>query len=457
MKKISKLTSVILVIIILSGVVSFSATGYKECFSSSEEFIDQSWNPIFDNIYVFVYDENCVYGEMPDLKLGALYRNDVVKREFTLLIDDNVSFCDLVEERIFYSVGKDIFSVDVFGGDKKLILTAADNISQFIANEELVFYVINEKMYRYHISSKTTDYVCETPDIEFFKVISNNEVNWWKMNPEWSIEYLETDTIPMYHFYYTSLMDSVVNRQVGAYEREAQTKKSDSLHGKYAAVYPFAVEASILKGFKYKTTAALASSYTINNVSIPLSNLQSGKYYNILDPNNPPSTVFATTSPCTYHANGVVTTRCASYNGSRQCAAFGMYIYNAIFGSLPSATTYNYNFTSSGAVASYLSARCAGAMIRVKNNGHSIIIAKVDISGQKVVIYDANSDNMCKIDLREISFATFSNYTNTNAYRSVSHQPISQGSAGHRICKEPNCAYYIFDPHHGSPCIICGY
>jgi hypothetical protein len=89
------------------------------------------------------------------------------------------------DNRIFCVIGNTIYSIDYDGGDRQLVLTMDGPISNMSADEILVFFVVDEYIYRHHIPSDTTDRLCHAPGIldgSLFP-LNNHTLRWETAEP----------------------------------------------------------------------------------------------------------------------------------------------------------------------------------------------------------------------------------------------------------------------------------
>jgi hypothetical protein len=202
MKKLSLLVSLVLIASLLLGNVGVASVdsydsktlSYGEYFKEERGFHDQAWNPIFDDLHIFIYTKDGLRSEADGLTLGYLYSYDFNTKEYSLLVGETVSASWLVNERIFYSVRDTIYSIDSAGKDKKIVCTADGDITKFVANDILVYYVVNDELYRYYIPSATTDYISLVPGISELYPLTNKEIAWNVFNEDIKVNYEVDDT-----------------------------------------------------------------------------------------------------------------------------------------------------------------------------------------------------------------------------------------------------------------------
>ena len=179
-----------------------AVSSYDEYFSQSVDFVNNVDDTAVGN--VFIYQEGVpdpkewidaeLLKAFPDAADGQLYKwetnttdpsNHIV--EYSLLLDDAVTeFVWAEENRIICAAGNTVYSINYSGEDKQTMFTADGPVTNLAANETLVFYVVNEYLYRYYIPDKITDKLCHAPGISpgYPVPLTNHQVLWSVAAPD---------------------------------------------------------------------------------------------------------------------------------------------------------------------------------------------------------------------------------------------------------------------------------
>lgn len=346
-----------LTMIFSASSVSFAADSYTEYFSEEKEFVVTD-NAVDWSTYFYSDEEN-----------GYLYSRNVDTEEIKLIYPQNVTEHYLWKENIFCVVnGKSIVKITVSGQNPQTVLTTDKDIDQLYVNDDIIFYLMDNAIYRYHINSQTTDRIVQDDYIYFFYPYSNFIVEWGDGNGKVCRINLRT------------------RGSVPAYIDE----------------YTFIEEIS--------STSTSSTSAYVHGTSLPLSTYPNQSYYT--------KTGFACkkVSAGGCHNNSHVCTyaigtcaNCKDHNGGAQCLGFAHYIYKQIWGfdvnKDTDKNTKTYNTSTTPSARNALWNLPSGTHARVtgpNTNGHSIIIANVTSDG--VYIYHANGSGGCKVEYGYLSF-----------------------------------------------------
>lgn len=397
-----------------SSSISFAADSYSEYFSEEREFIVTD-NALDWSTYFFSDEEN-----------GYLYSRNVDTEEIKLIYAQNVTEHYLWEENIFCVVdGKNIVKITVTGQNPQTILTTNKDINQLYVNDDLIFYLMDNAIYRYHIDSKTTDCIVQDNYIYFFYPYSNFVIEWSDGS-----EYQEIKRID--------------NRLRGV---------------------------TAINGYSYldnTNNTRSATNVTIHNKSIPHNSYPTTKYYNV-NKNNP-CECHPYSNSCPHLADNEPCPYCKNYSlGNKsgwQCFGFGYEIYGYLWGSLPVRNNNVRIVSSEPAARKEFWSVPAGSHVRLKlknsTGEHSIIVAKVTMNG--IYSYEANWEYGCGISYEELSFGTLANRYEKIVFVDEGKHTFSTGyitnSSMHwRSCvtcgDKTSLGYHVYDSN--MVCSVCNY
>ena len=163
-----------LFVLILALAMIFSASGeafavdsYAEYFSAEREFTVVD-NALDYSTYLYSNEET-----------GYLYSRNVDTKEERLIYDKNVTNHYVWNSSIYCVVdGNSIVKITASGSNPETILTTAKDIDRLYVNNDLIFYQMDNAIYRYYIESGATDCIVEADYIYFFYPYSNFVVEW---------------------------------------------------------------------------------------------------------------------------------------------------------------------------------------------------------------------------------------------------------------------------------------
>lgn len=427
MKRLLVLILALAMIFSASG-EAFAVDGYSEYFSAEREFTVVD-NALDYSTYLYSNEET-----------GYLYSRNVDTKEERLIYDKNVTNHYVWNGSIYCVVdGNSIVKITASGSNPETLLTTAKDIDRLYVNNDLIFYQMDNAIYRYYIESGATDCIVEADYIYFFYPYSNFVVEW-------------------------GTGDGVVYR--------VDTSAVNSVDSSSAS------NTTTLDGYTFikeiKAQAAITATATsVHGVGLPLSRYSHGRYYNKI---GRACTCHDSLESCTnIDSNGVGTCySCEKFNGAAQCMGFAHYIYYQIWGVNVSGISYlNKSLNTSVEARDFLWSISSGTEVRVKGPetyGHSIIIANV--TGNNVTIYHANGSGGCMVEYETMSFADFVadyNYIiytySANNRHSFSSLYSYDGSLHWTPCTTNNCNGKGNLSHHSlvptsqgkSQCSVCGY
>lgn len=343
------------------SISSFATDNYTEYFSKEREFVVVD-NALDSSTYLY-----------SDKETGYLYSRNIDTKEENLIYKGNVTNHYIYNGQIYCVVnGKTLIKIDIDKKFSQTIFITNKNIDKIYANEDLIFYLANNTIYRYHIESRKTDILVTDDYIHYFYPYSN-----------YVIEFGDGDG-EIYRL--TSTGELVIKTPIENYS------------------------------FLEENNSTIITSRAPVNVHgriLPLTEYDDGEYF------TQSGNACALLSNGGCHEPGHACSKnlntcnnCITYNDAAQCFGFAHYVFNKIWGydvdhstdrhyhdedidSIPSAKNFLWNCPS-------------GTHLRVTGPhtmGHSIIIADVTTSG--VYIYHANGHGNCRVDYEYMSFYTF--------------------------------------------------
>ncbi len=418
-----------LIMIFSVSVAAFATDNYSEYFSVEREF-DVVDNALDYSTYLYSNEET-----------GYLYSRNVDTKEERLIYDKNVTNHYVWDGNIYCIVdGNSIVKIAVDGSDPETILTTEKDIDRLYVNDELIFYQMDNSIYRYYIESGITDCIVEADYIYFFYPYSNFVVEW-------------------------GVGDNIVYR--------VDTSAVNSVDGTGTTNTTTLDEYTFIE--EIHANAVSSSSTYVNGQTIPLTDYPNGSYYT------------KTGEKCKQEANGGchrsggvckydigACPNCKSYNGAAQCMGFAHYVYKQIWGVDTNKNEKHNRNTGTGSAAAareFLWGISSGTELRVTGphtTGHSIIVANITDSG--VYIYHANGDGTCKV---EYEYFTFSNFASEYSYIQYSYDArhifnnnyVINNAIHWKECSHGNCngigskAYhsYRLNNHGISVCVECNH
>ena len=435
MKKLLVLTLAVIMILSSYG-QTFAVDGYSEYFSAEREFTVVD-NALDYSTYLYSNEET-----------GYLYSRNVDTKEERLIYDKNVTNHYVWNGSIYCVVdGNSIVKITASGSNPETLLTTAKDIDRLYVNNDLIFYQMDNAIYRYYIESGTTDCIVEADYIYFFYPYSNFVVEW-------------------------GTGDGVVYR--------VDTSAVNSVDSSGTSNTTTLDEYTFIEEINVQAAAAATVTY-VNGKRIPRPEYSHESYYTI------------TGEPCKRKSNGGChydnevcknelgsCPNCKFYNATdptkdaTQCMAFAHDMYRQIWGvEVSNKQTLNKSIGSAAEAREYLWSISSGTEVRVSGSqiiGHSIIIA--NITTTNVTIYHANGSGKCQVAYETLSFAGFqskynkiiSNYSANTLHSFGSN--YSYDEIWHWVtCDTASCNGRKNIAHHSlvptsqgkSQCSVCGY
>ena len=359
-----KLLSLILVLIMVCSVssTSFAADSYTEYFSEEREFVVVD-NALDSSTYLY-----------SDKETGYLYSRNIDTKEENLIYKGNITNHYVYNGDIYGVLnGNNIIKISKNNKIAQTILMTNNVIDQFYVNDDLIFYLANNAIYRYHIESKKTDLLVQDSYIHYFYPYSNYIIEFGNGNGE--VYRLNTS---------------------GKFFTETRLEN-----------YTFLEEAN-------SNIITPRAAVNVHGKSLPLSAYLDESYFT------------KTGSACKKvakggcHGSGEVCVNnvgecssCKDHYGAAQCMGFSHYVFKQLWEhEVSNAQTHSRSLSSILDTSEFLWDCPSGTELRVtgpQTTGHSIIIADVTTTG--VYVYHANGHGGCKVYYEYMSFATFkSNY-----------------------------------------------
>lgn len=355
MKKVFVLILSLIMIFSVSG-ETFATDSYSNYFSEEREFT------VVDNALDY---STYLYS---DEETGYLYSRNVDTKEERLIYDKNVTNHYVWGGNIYCVVdGNSIVKIAVDGSDPETILTTEKDIEQLYVDNDIIFYLANNVIYRYHRASEITDIIASDKNIYFFYPYTN-----------FTVEY----------------GDGSENQEI---KRTCRATRSAAI----------VVDEYSFMNFSVPTQAA--SSVTVHGKTIPYSTYSDGTYFNKTGTR---CSCHTSATKCPYGLNCNICMVVTGNNGkATQCHAFGCSVYKYIWGAFGTKNNYDNNPV---AIDSESKARemfwklPAGTMVRAYYKGsavsnHTFVITDVNSTG--VTIYEANNPGYCIVSYKSFSFA----------------------------------------------------
>lgn len=419
-----------LIMIISVSVAAFATDNYSEYFSAEREF-DVVDNALDYSTYLYSNEET-----------GYLYSRNVDTKEERLIYDKNVTNHYVWGGNIYCVVdGNSIVKIAVDGSDPETILTTEKDIDRLYVNDELIFYQMDNSIYRYYIESGITDCIVEADYIYFFYPYSNFVVEW-------------------------GVGDNIVYR--------VDTSAVNSVDGTGTTNTTTLDEYTFIE--EIHANAVSSSSTYVNGQTIPLTDYPNGSYFtktgNACKKETNGGCHDNKTGVCKYDIGACP--NCKSCNGAAQCMGFAHYVYKQIWGVDTNKNEKHNRNTGTGSAAAareFLWGISSGTELRVTGphtTGHSIIVANITDSG--AYIYHANGDGTCKVEYEYLSFYSYSakynkvTYTYDDLHSFRSTYTFSENTHWHP-CKLSGCngknsvEYHSFITNSQGKivCSVCGY
>lgn len=430
MKKVFVLILSLIMIFSVSG-ETFATDSYSNYFSEEREFT------VVDNALDY---STYLYS---DEETGYLYSRNVDTKEERLIYDKNVTNHYVWNGSIYCVVdGNSIVKIAADGSNPETVLTTEKNIDRLYVNDDLIFYQMDNAIYRYYIESGVTDCIVEADYIYFFYPYSNFVVEW-------------------------GVGDNIVYR--------VDTSAVNSVYGTGTANTTTLDEYTFIE--EIDANSVSSSSTSVHGKTIPLTDYPNGSYFtktgNACKKETNGGCHNDTTEACKYERGSCPNCMFYPHKRAVQCMAFAHYLYKQIWGVEVSDKDTTTASTSTGAKSrNFFWSISSGTELRVKLKGkiyeHSIVV--VDISRTGVTIYHANGSGKCQVEYQTLTFESFANkydtivskYNNRHSFKTT--YTFDEDTHWHP-CQFSGCngknsiEYHSFIPNsHGKIiCSVCKY
>ena len=272
---------------------------------------------------------------------------------------------------------------------------------------EALFFKQGDSICRYHISSNTLDTLVSNDNISYFRPITNLKVEWTQYSEDW-ISYVNSDKY-----------NPNAYAEYGYYPGYGSNENATTLYmyNDETGISSLVTDENIDLISQVSTYATSnPTSVTINGKSVPLSGLETTKYFNTYNSGN---------SACPSHGNcsaGFCSCRTGlnrSGGDSIWCVGFAYHAYRTIWNN-PYGTYSNFTAESSGLsfsnnswgvyqVSTFFAQLDVGAMMIAQDRGgtytvdqHAFVVTHID--GNGVWLYHANVGGNCKIAHTSITY-----------------------------------------------------
>lgn len=349
------------------------AMSYEEFFSVRrvEDFMSET-----TGLYVFICDDNATISqeERQGLTEGYLYAKDLETEEISLLAAQPVTSYAKRHGKIYFTSGSGIYSVDPNGENLETVLEETGELGNLRMGQDLMFFTIDQQMYRCYLPTKTVDLVGDVTGMAGYEPVSNIQVAWWKNDNE----------------------AYIINIKEGT-----QTQVPINSWGKDREVL------SLLPSPPFNAS--------VNGVALPLPEYPHGSY-------------FTTTDTACSHRDGIAF--CKEYEGSIQSEGFAKYVYAQLFGSADNGTLTEetVSFDTEEAVQEFFGSLQPGSRVRLRMQSENLDqdhwVLFVGAKGKTVSVYDANaSTGKCEVAYRVLSLSdVMERYSCASAWFSPSEE-----------------------------------
>lgn len=369
-----------------------------EFFAAEYRFEQYPYHPEDRNAYVFRYSEEHIQRGITGYTEGYLYRTNfekIYQPEYTKLIyPEKITVFSPVKGLLYVSSGKEIFSIDYNGENKQTILETDGTVTHIQANDVLIYYVVDDVLYRYFIPEQQLDCIGDVPGIEQMVPYSNQRIYWCALNPDWSVEAestlydddLEND-IPHYFEY---IIDANIK------DRRANVQKMDMTP---AEEEEYIMSLPYFSSSNPEDTGSTFESRAYSNINgktIPSKEYPNGSYFT------------TDGKPCVSHNKCINYVTKDKIHQAKQCFGFGFYVHEYIWGENPfpdrdysAAVTFSNKADVEAFFVSGVARR--GSIFRVRGDGHTLAFIGWSRPDELVYIWDAN----CNVRTYNYSFNSF--------------------------------------------------
>ena len=431
-KTFFKIISVIvsLFLIMVSSVLAFAKTidesnlSYTYYFSEERLFEDLSLNTNSDFV-TDIDDSGRIYRYSNKVDSKKNLDRDILYQDIPVL-----DYAIVENEIVFATNDQKIHRMNLNGNSIETMITlpktAVGTIDNLYADKSLIWFRLEDTVYRFHRKSGTLDNVYTNKDLIFFRPISNFSFTFDIYSEEW-IEYIKnggnSKEIVDFHERETFVFD-IQTQTLSEYSNDDTTKNNFSRIDNNEYIY---------RSINHYTNY---SAY-VRGKHIPYSNYPIGAYLN--DDNG----------PCTHHttsnnANCSISGSCgckklgslSSLGTGIQCNGFAKEIYGYLFGK--SQGTYFSDVDTSTTVKAKNKLMDLHPGAYIKANGHSLILIKT--TSTYADFYHANYELPCKVSISSFEYSDFKNdYPTLEVVYDGLHYFLLEGN--YQVCQY--CGYSV--------------
>ena len=337
---------------------------------------------------------------------GCLWLRNTKSSSERKIIDESVSFINVIGNKIYYITSDDIKYYIVksnLNSEREVITENEAKLSNLFVSKECMFYLCGDSVVQYKFSDGTESAIFRNPEIKAF-VPDENGIYWFKEKPVMSKSSKNSNCD-----IYEGTKEENINFDCYLYSSDKGTNAP--------ANYAEAIGSSETD---YSGLNSLALSVEVGDVKIPTDEFPVGSYFT------------DNGMPCTDHGTGVCgweneeLCNCkAFHNGvslkAVQCYGYARYIYYNCFddiGLSDSNKSSNLGSLEKGTVTeesfkALIQRAKPGAHLRVQYikanrysvSTHSMIILDWNESGFSVC--EANADGKCGVSVRKFDYTSF--------------------------------------------------
>lgn len=438
---------------------------YMEFAAKREPFYLQ--NP-YENDYVWTYD---VEGN-----LWKSYNPDKsIETMVDILYSTGVSYSFSWMYSVYYVYNNhEIHKVNCDGTNDTVIYTTDKMITQVTGNDDYLFFLADEKIYRLHIGSGICEFACETNEGFWLLPYDSQTIRYAEHNGK--IGYDDMDgtyfNVPDVFYYDMSLEENIECPE----DFDRIFEWEDSSKPDLTVSEELYISPKALTGISNVGIATLSAEDEFV-LEYPLPPLEG---YGVETDTQQYFTKDG--GPCKYHASGTSCSNCFSFYGNKQCSGYATYAYYLFHGEVFDTETYEDRIMVNRKLTSDEWKKIpSGSWIRVTTeNGsdYNHVIFVYENTGQGLTIYDANTDHKCGIKDYYYSYLVLENKypevqkyfhpTNNVNEHTCSYSTYSYNSTQHweecDTCLRRTVAashtesgWYVNGNYHSKKCTVCGY
>lgn len=434
-------------------------------------------DPYTDHIYTL---ELSTLGT--DLTAGAMYDIDPQTARVSLVSAEKHSCMTPWRDKVMCILDDTkIISMDYHGGNRTVIAQYDHPISNLYADENLVFFIKENKICRLHIASGVTEQICDLDEFGFelkdFTPVTTRIINLVYTNPIWE------ECMKANGYSYGEITDKAeLQQKTGIAVNELETHETlldlFDEHGisEFSGVLFNTDTNTELSQKPDWVRQAEEARYSVeSNNEYSENSIQAVRCFfaNPLTVDGvtySPGTYFSTTGKaCTCnHEQCTVSSPgdCKRAFNAIQCHGFGLFVYAHYFGLQDISDPHTWaarrgigeyiytNLNLSGMTITsikqfFIENLNPGSLLRLtRANGGKHTVVITGIYDNQVRIYHGNTDNKCGIDIKNINYSWFtSNFATLYYY-------LKGGETSPHL---PGTTYRYDQTGHWPLCTMCGY